>query len=840
VIGTRLGPYEIVAPIGAGGMGEVYRARDTRLGRDVAIKVLPAELARDSERVKRFEKEARATGSLNHPNILAIHDVGLHEGSPYLVEELLEGQTLRGALRSGPLPARRAVEVAVQVAQGLAAAHGKGIVHRDLKPENLFITSEGHVKILDFGLAKLTEVAAAAGEEQEAETMVKSTELGAVLGTVGYMAPEQVRGMPCDHRADIFALGCVLYEMLSGRRAFKGPTPADTMSAVLTKDPPALAEPGSDIPAALQGIVSRCLEKRPEDRFSSAHDLALALQASSGTAGVTAPRRAVLPRSRRLLLGGVVVAVAAIAVALAVWRPWRTSSHEASSERPSLVAVPCKVYGAPEVAFLTDAVPQTISTLLGQVEGIDTKVPPTSFEAERVGGDLGRIAELYGVSSVVVTSLTETAGIFALNVQLVDVRTRSVRWSRQLEGSREAYNDLARQAAEGIRQAIQPGASPVPTAGVSSEAELALQEGVHLSTRYSLLHNQSDFDAAIVAFNRALELDPSLNVARAHIAWTYLVKYENEYGGSDALNEAEMWARRALEIDSRCGRAWGALSWVELYSTKPDIESQLEYALKGAWFSPTDPFIHMAVANSVQTPGALFLSLPPSRRVSEVDPFYVVGDLNVAMALSLLGRPEEALPFVDRVLRVEPDFELGTIIKGLVLLKVGRLEEARKTLARGEPQFLGNPGRFWSQMWGQVRFGLAMAERDTATIERLEQHIVAPLLDGRADSINLGNGSMLVSPALAHLGRADESFRILLRSVEMGIPPPYDWLLLEPDFQPLRGDPRFAKVLAASRDGAAMVARVLGEARTRGELPAYLEQPLDELVELLEKGTPDA
>ncbi len=274
--GDRLGPYEIVAPIGAGGMGEVWRARDTRLARDVAIKVLPPALAADAERVRRFEREARVTGALNHPNILAIYDIGIRDGAPFLVEELLEGETLRAVLAAGALPVRRAVELAGQVARGLAAAHAKGIVHRDLKPENVFVTNQGHVKILDFALAKLVQKETFGEPAGEASTLVAATDVGMVLGTAGYMAPEQVRGQQVDHRADIFALGCVLYEMLSGRRAFSGATLVDTLSAILKENPPPLPE---HVSPELQQVVERCLDKHPDRRFSSAQELALALEA---------------------------------------------------------------------------------------------------------------------------------------------------------------------------------------------------------------------------------------------------------------------------------------------------------------------------------------------------------------------------------------------------------------------------------------------------------------------------------------------------------------------------------------------------------------------------------
>ena len=281
-VGARLGPYEILAPLGAGGMGEVYRARDPRLGRDVAIKVLPDALRTDPERLRRFEQEARAAGALNHPNVLAVLDVGTHEGVPYVVSELLEGETLRERLRAGGLTPTKAVECAIQIALGLAAAHEKGIVHRDLKPENLFLTRDGRVKILDFGLAKLREPAAGSEGASEVPTLAQTTEPGAILGTVGYMSPEQVRGFPADHRSDIFSLGAVLYEMLSKRRAFAGESAPEVLTAILKEDPPELASSDRNVPPALGRIVRRCLEKRPEDRFHSAHDLALALEAVSG------------------------------------------------------------------------------------------------------------------------------------------------------------------------------------------------------------------------------------------------------------------------------------------------------------------------------------------------------------------------------------------------------------------------------------------------------------------------------------------------------------------------------------------------------------------------------
>jgi Tol biopolymer transport system component len=289
-VGTKLGPYELLELIGAGGMGEVYRAQDTRLGRVVAVKVLLGTVATDPERLRRFEQEAKTLAALNHPNILAVYDIGTVDGTPYLVSEFLEGETLRGKLEGGPVAVRRAVEYALGIANGLAAGHSKGIIHRDIKPENIFLTRDGRVKILDFGLAKLVQAGAG---KNDSETMLTQTLLassggttpGVVLGTVGYMSPEQVRGEPAEATSDIFSFGAVLYETLSGKRAFKRDTAAETMTAVLREEPPELMESGWHGPPGLQRILDRCLEKDATRRFQSASDLAFAIEALSGTSG---------------------------------------------------------------------------------------------------------------------------------------------------------------------------------------------------------------------------------------------------------------------------------------------------------------------------------------------------------------------------------------------------------------------------------------------------------------------------------------------------------------------------------------------------------------------------
>jgi WD40 repeat protein len=337
--GTKLGPYEIESLIGAGGMGEVYRAHDSRLDRTVAIKVLPATFSADRERLQRFAQEARAAAALNHPNILSIFDIGEEQRAPYVVSELLEGETLRARLKNGPLPIRRVIDYAMQVAKGLAAAHEKGIVHRDLKPENLFLTNDGRVKILDFGLAKLTRPeGSAGGGSGDAPTVQVATEAGLVMGTAGYMSPEQVRGKPADSRSDIFAFGAILYEMISGKRAFHGETPADTMSAILKEETPELSETARNVPPGLERIVRHCLEKHPTQRFQSANDLAFDLEslteisAGSKSGAIAAVQPARFEGSPRLIVGiAGVVAVGAVMLGLGWW--WgRSGASSAPAE----------------------------------------------------------------------------------------------------------------------------------------------------------------------------------------------------------------------------------------------------------------------------------------------------------------------------------------------------------------------------------------------------------------------------------------------------------------------------------------------------------------------------
>src|SRR5262249_36361607 len=421
--GTRLGPYEIVSPLGAGGMGEVYRARDTRLAREVAGKVLPANRARDPDALARLEREAQAIAALSHPNILAIHDLGTDGGVFFVVTELLEGETLRNRLATSGLPWRKSVEIAAAIADGLGGAHLKGIVHRDLKPDNIFLSRDGRVKILDFGLARLQPVISQQ-DQTSAPTTPPQTEPGLLMGTVGYMSPEQARGSPADTRSDIFALGCVLYEMLTGRRAFSRPTAPETLTAILNEDPPDVAESGKQVPAGLSRLLRRCLEKNPEERLQAARDLAFDLRSilsdseiektSSGVGAALSPpapplaekEAAVGPEARTvakrgrpaLLLGGLAVLVILVAAGLFLRR-----SRESSRFREMTAAM--------ESAATAGAVAGGFDEVFAQLQekGLDLGDPRLAVLAGKVGGTLSLTTEPAG-AAIRVTRAQPVAG----------------------------------------------------------------------------------------------------------------------------------------------------------------------------------------------------------------------------------------------------------------------------------------------------------------------------------------------------------------------------------------------------------------------------------------------
>jgi serine/threonine protein kinase/tetratricopeptide (TPR) repeat protein len=544
--GERLGPYEIESPLGAGGMGEVYRARDHRLGRSVAVKVLPQELAGDADRLARFEREARATAALNHPNLVVIHDIGASAERPYLVLELLDGETLRERLEAdGRLPAAKALDLARQLVAGLAAAHEMGVVHRDLKPENLFVTRDGRLKILDFGLA-----AGAANLPPGEGPTLGSTEAGLVLGTPGYLAPEQARGQEADARADLFASGAILYEMLSGEKAFGGETVADRLTATLATDP---LERVPELPAPLARLLRRCLEKRPAERFQSARDLGFALEAigtiaSGSDAGTGEPRPAEVP-----------AVVASVGVL-----PFSDLSP------------------ARDQGYFCDGIAEEILNALTRIDGLRVASRSASFCCRSNEIGLKEAARVLGVRHVLEGSVRRAGERARVTVRLVDGENGFQVWSERFDRELSDVFAVQDEIAERVVLALtgKLGERERGALGQSLRTDLEAYEWYLRGRRSAATTLLSDLESAVGMYRKALAIDPAYAPAWAGIADALSWKMVYHGGAADrgALDEA---SRRAVELapglaEARAARA-NALS---LLGRPEEAEAEFRRALE--------------------------------------------------------------------------------------------------------------------------------------------------------------------------------------------------------------------------------------------------------------------
>jgi serine/threonine protein kinase/tetratricopeptide (TPR) repeat protein len=541
--GTKLGDYEVQSLLGSGGMGVVYRARDMRLGRDVAIKVLPNFFASDRARMRRFEQEARAAAALNHPNILAVYQLGTYEGSPHLVSELLEGETLRSLVKRGAIPLEQAVEYARQIASGLKAAHGKGIVHRDLKPENLFVTRDGHVKILDFGLAKQTH------PEPPAQTKPASlaTEAGAVMGTVGYMSPEQVRGQAADFRADIFAFGAILYEMLSGKRAFTGESSADVASAILNDDPRRLTQSIAGGRKALEAVLQRCLEKAPEQRFQSAQELSAALggielRPLARTRAMSFGRRPL-----RLIATAIILGTVAIAAAASIFY-----FRSRDSSINSIAVMPFASKSADTGPDLGDGLTSGLIESLSQIPNL--RVMSRSSVSHYKGQEIDprRVGRELNVRAVLTGTLTPRGNGLVVDAELVNAIDASHIWGGQLDTKPgeilTAQEELARVLSDKLRPQLSTAAKAnlAKTGTANSEAYSLYVKGLY---SFDQLDTQPLKEAAAY-FQQAIEKDPTYARAYGGLGDAYgLLVHERAIPFREGIQKAKTAAQRALELD---------------------------------------------------------------------------------------------------------------------------------------------------------------------------------------------------------------------------------------------------------------------------------------------------
>ncbi len=856
--GTRLGPYEILSPLGAGGMGEVYRARDRKLQREVAIKVLPQAVAGDPDARARFEREALAVAALSHPNILAIHDFGEDGGVSYAVMELLEGGTLREKLDAGPIPRKDALGYALQITRGLSAAHQKGVVHRDLKPENLFIASDGHLKILDFGLAKKVGTAQP-GEQTSAPTVSGYTEPGTVLGTVGYMSPEQVRGQPVDQRSDVFSFGAILYELLSGQRAFRRQTAADTMSAILKEEPPELTGSGP----ALDHIVRHCLEKDRDDRFQSARDIAFALGETSSASGMTDPRAS--PRQARtaVLIGIGVLAAFALAGLLLQKR------HRASPEGVKRIAVlPFDNLGAPEDDYLADGIADAVRGKLTALPRVQVIARNSSTPYKRTPKTPGQVARELDVDYLLTATVRwqKTAGAASrveVSPELVEVSSSGAptsRWQQPFDASLidvfQVQSDIATRVAQALGLALGAGdarrLSERPTGNLEAYdaflrgEEAESREGVGIGRR------------ALEFYEKAVALDPGFVQAWSKVA--RVSSHLSGYSPDPELKErARVAAERTVALAPGTPEAYLAFGDYE-ESVLRDGGRALEQYRKGSLIAPGNADLVTAMAGAEKSPEGVVARY---REAERLDPRSPRIKALLGWALTNVHRNAEARAVFDGGLSFAPS-NLDLIEnKVSAMVADGDLEGARVFL-RSLPKDLdptllavtlatyGDEGWILDQESQDLllrlppsafdgdkgNWGLCLAQISAWRGDGAQARVFAEKArEALEEDVRLAPKEPMyrseLGLTLAYLGRFEEAIREGKGAVAMDVDDAYSrhqlvriyvlagehekaldeleallkmpyeltpaWLKIDPNFDPLRSNPRFQRLVAFAK-----------------------------------------
>jgi len=759
--------YRIEKEIGRGGMGRVYVAHDRKLGRDVAIKVLASGL-HGEEALRRFEQEARATCALNHANILDVHDVGMHEGNPYIVSELLHGITLRERLRSGRLSVPEASGYALQLAQGLSAAHEKGIVHRDLKPENLFTTEEGRLKILDFGIAKLV-APLTLGTGETLPSPQPHTETGAILGTVGYMSPEQVRGQPADRRSDVFSFGAIVYEMLAGRSPFERDTAVETGYAILNDDPPPLP---AGVPAALDRLVRRCLAKRPEERFPSARELVDAL----ASAGVE--RAAGMKRGARWWMFGGAAFLILVAVALAV-HGWRLRTR---GERPgdSVAVLPfVNMSSDRENDYFSDGITEELINALANVEGLRVSSRTSAFAFK--GKDVGvrKIGEELSVATVLEGSVRREGGNVRVTAQLVNAADGYHLWSktydRELKNIFALEDELARSIARALAPRLgTPGSAPlVRETTASAAAHDAYLRGRYIWNR----RTKEGLLKAISFFQQAIAEDPSYALAYTGLSdsCAALIVYGSART-SEQLPKAKQAVRRALELDDTLAEAHASLGLVSWYDYDwKTSERELQRAIE---LNPRYAPAHHWLGAMLGFQGRLAEAKVEIDRARQLDPTSPIANSASAMLHDWTHEYPLAIEEAKKALELVPGFPNGVWFLAVAYAQSGRYDEALALLGPGTERD--------NYLLGLRGYVLAISgEREAA------RRALAEIMDQAARGYVPPSSVALIH---ASLGDKDAAFAWLDKAYAES---DFDLrhLKVAPYWDSLRPDPRFARLL---------------------------------------------
>jgi TolB-like protein/tetratricopeptide (TPR) repeat protein len=661
LIGRTLGHYRIVEQIGAGGMGEVYRAHDERLDRDVAVKVLPISLAQDPERIARFEREAKAVARLDHPNILAIYDFGADGGITYSVTELLAGETLRERLEGGALGWRKTAEIGAAIAEGLAAAHGAAIIHRDLKPDNIFLTSDGRVKILDFGLAR--EIKAAAPGDTDSPTVSRFTDPGMVMGTVGYMSPEQVRGESADHRSDTFSLGCVLYEMASGRRAFERETVAETMTAILREEPEQPVATDSGVAPELQRIITRCLEKNPEERFQSARDLAFDLRSIATQGGAAGTRSRSVAGGllwRWLALGGLAIAIAAVVI----WRlAPRAEAPPPAEETPRVVVLPFENLGSPDDEYFASGITEEITSRLAAVSGLQVISRTSARRYADTDKSIGEIGEELHVGYVLEGTIrwdrgSTGYGRVRITPQLIRVVDDSHLWSerydRVLEDIFAVQSDIAEQVIDRLEATILDPERHVVEARPTENMEA--YQAYLLGLQYWWTgEDEHTATMMLEMLQRAVKLDPDFALAHALLSQAHSQYYHYKYDFTDARRlRARQSAERALELQPELAQARLALGWY-YYWCHRDYDAALAEIAAAETGLPNDPDVITVKWAVFRRMGRWQEALATLGLALEIDPRGYLTTYERGATLTAMRQYAQAEEYVARAIEIAPD-----------------------------------------------------------------------------------------------------------------------------------------------------------------------------------------